>query len=51
MTTSTGSSSQSPQQRAIEAFVWLTDIARLTTAEALAIMRFTAQTLLAAAGA
>jgi AcrR family transcriptional regulator len=34
----------------IEAFVWLTDIARLTTAEALAIMRFTAQTLLDAAG-
>lgn len=34
----------------IEAFVWLTDIARLTAGEALAIMRFTAQTLLDTAG-
>ena len=34
----------------IESFVWLTDIARLTTGEALAIMRFTAETLLDAAG-
>ena len=30
----------------IEAFVWLTDTARLTADEALAIMRFSAQTLL-----
>jgi AcrR family transcriptional regulator len=30
----------------IEAFVWLTDIAQLTPAEALRIMRFSAQTLL-----
>ena len=30
----------------IEAFVWLTDIARLTPDKALDIMRFSAQTLL-----
>jgi hypothetical protein len=34
----------------IESFIWLTDIARLTADEALRTMRFTAQTLLDAAG-